>query len=522
MMTNLPNEQPDIPHKSTSLFLHADLPAKQHNDHPKLNGAGFIDLLEMDLQQFQRQFREKEEAMKIDHSLILNSLFDQIDEVDFRQEAEFTNEDQKLSKKHYLVTCIEKILETANRNNWGICRNHDFIYLYNGDYWNLLDNIEYQTFLGIAAEKMGVDRFDARLYTFREQLLKQFLAVANLPKPPQSDRVVLINLKNGTFEIDEGMYTLRRHDRNDFLTYMLPFSYDEAAGCPIFTKYLNRILPDTGRQMILAEYLGYLFIKHSVLKLEKALLLYGKGANGKSVFFDVVNALLGGTENVSSYSLQNLTNENGYYRAMLANRLVNYASEINGKLEASIFKQLVSGEPVEARLPYGEPFTLTNYAKLIFNCNDLPREVEQTNAFFRRFLIIPFDVTIPEEEQDKELAQKIIRQELSGVFNWVLEGLKRLLQQKQFTHSDAVDETLENYIKVSNSVILFLEEEGYQKSPDAYIQLKDLYNQYKSFCFDGSYHPVSKRNFSERLRNAEIIIERKNFGIVVYVSNTPF
>ena len=338
--------------------------------------------------------------MNIVQSQILNSLFDQIDEVDFRQEAEFTNEDQKLSKKHYLVTCIEKILETANRNNWGICRNHDFIYLYNGDYWNLLDNIEYQTFLGIAAEKMGVDRFDARLYTFREQLLKQFLAVANLPKPPQSDKVVLINLKNGTFEIDEGKYTLRRHDRNDFLTYMLPFSYDEAAGCPIFTKYLNRILPDTGRQMILAEYLGYLFIKHSVLKLEKALLLYGKGANGKSVFFDVVNALLGGTENVSSYSLQNLTKENGNYRAMLANRLVNYASEINGKLEASIFKQLVSGEPVEARLPYGEPFTLTNYAKLIFNCNDLPREVEQTNAFFRRFLIIPFDVTIPEEEQD--------------------------------------------------------------------------------------------------------------------------
>lgn len=486
------------------------------------DGVGFIEMLEMDLQEFHKQFQANEDALKIDHSQILNSLFDQIDEVDFRKEAEFTNEEQKLSKKHYLVICIEKILETANHNNWGICRNHDFIYLYNGEYWNLLDNIEYQTFLGIAAEKMGVDKFDARLYTFREQLLKQFLAVSNLPKPSQSDKVVLINLKNGTFEIDEGRLNLRKHDRNDFLTYQLPFSYDEDASCPIFNRYLNRILPDAGRQMILAEYLGYLFIKSSVLKLEKALLLYGKGANGKSVFFDVVNALLGGTENVSSYSLQNLTNENGYYRAMLANKLVNYASEINGKLEASIFKQLVSGEPVEARLPYGEPFTLTNYAKLIFNCNELPRDVEQTNAFFRRFLIIPFDVTIPEEEQDKELAQKIIRNELSGVFNWVLEGLKRLLQQRQFTHSDAVDETLENYIKVSNSVVLFLEEEGYQKSPDAYVQLKDLYNQYKSFCFDGSYHPVSKRNFGERLRNAGIIIERKNFGIVAYVSNTPF
>ena len=62
--------------------------------------------------------------------------------------------------------------------------------------------------------------------------------------------------------------------------------------------------------------------------------------------------------------MQSLTNDNGYYRAMIANKLVNYASEINGKLIASLFKQLVSGEPVEARLPYGRPFTLTSMQSL--------------------------------------------------------------------------------------------------------------------------------------------------------------
>ena len=220
--------------------------------------------------------------------------------------------------------------------------------------------------------------------------------------------------------------------------------------------------------------------------------------------------------------MQNLTNENGYYRAMLANKLVNYASEINGKLEASIFKQLVSGEPVEARLPYGEPFTLTNYAKMIFNCNELPKEVEQTTAFFRRFLIIPFEVTIPEEKQDKQLSQKIIKKELSGVFNWVLEGLKRLLKQKQFTQSDAVDNILKRYMKESNSVALFLEEEGYEVSMEHHVQLKELYVEYKVFCYEGSYYPVSKRNFSERLRNAEIKTERKNYGMVVYVNKNSF
>lgn len=138
------------------------------NNGFSLENSDFIDILEMDLQKFRSQFNAAQEEPAIDHSKILNSLFEQIDEVDFREEAGFTNEDQKLSKKHYLVTCVEKILETANLNNWGICRNHEFIYLYNGEYWSLLDNIEYQTFLGIAAEKMGVDRFDARLYTFRE------------------------------------------------------------------------------------------------------------------------------------------------------------------------------------------------------------------------------------------------------------------------------------------------------------------------------------------------------------------
>lgn len=151
------------------------------------------------------------------------------------------------------------------------------------------------------------------------------------------------------------------------------------------------------------------------------MLLYGTGANGKSVFYEVVKNLLGEI-NISAHSLQSLTDNTGYYRAMIANKLVNYASEINGKLETSVFKQLVSGEPVEARLPYGKPFTITKYAKLIFNCNGLPRDVEQTEAYFRRFLSVPFEVTIPEAEQDKQLAQKIVSSELSGVFNWVLES----------------------------------------------------------------------------------------------------
>ncbi|MBF6642811.1 DNA primase family protein [Chryseobacterium indologenes] len=422
----------------------------------------------------------------------------------------------KLNQKHYLILSIENVLRLAEKNRWGLCKNHDFIYLYNSHFWNELDKEQFQKFLGEAAERMGVPKFSARFYQFREQLFKQFLSTAYLPTPESSKDKVLINLLNGTFEISPQETKLRPFERSDFMTYQLPFRYDSKAEAPLFEAYLNKVLPDQERQKVLAEYLGFVFIKHgsNALKEEKALILYGTGANGKSVFFEIVNALLG-EENVSSYSLQSLTNDNGYFRAKIANKLVNYASEINGTLEASIFKQLVSGEPVEARLPYGQPFTLKQYAKLVFNCNELPKDVEHTNAYFRRFLIIPFDVTIPPEEQDKNLHTKIIENELSGVFNWVLEGLNRLLEQKRFSACEAAQKAVEKYKMESDSVQMYLSEYSYNISIKEEIPLQEMYKEYKYFCEDNGFKACSLRTLADRLRNSGYKTERKKYGTIV-------
>jgi putative DNA primase/helicase len=427
----------------------------------------------------------------------------------------------KLNTKHLLVSSVENILELAKENRWSLCKNHDFVYIYNGEFWSELDEQALQKFLGEASERMGVAKFSARHYQFREQLIKQFLCLAYLPTPQVNNETVLINLRNGTFEITSKGTKLRPFDSTDFLTYQLPFEYDLSAKAPLFEQYLNRVLPDIERQKILAEYMGYVFIKHGsrTLKEEKALILHGSGANGKSVFSELVNALLG-AENVSSYSLQNLTETQGYQRAKLANKLVNYASEINGKLETSIFKQLVSGEPVEARLPYGQPFIMNQYAKLIFNCNELPKEVEHTHAYFRRFLIIPFDVTIPPEEQDKQLHIKIIENELSGVFNWVLQGLHRLLQQKKFSECEAVKIALEQYKLESDSVQMFLNESDYVRSTSSSTPLKDLHKKYREFCMESGFRECSIQTFSSRLKNAGYVLERKKSGQVVYVENS--
>ena len=202
---------------------------------------------------------------------------------------------------------------------------------------------------------------------------------------------------------------------------------------------------------------------------------------------------------------------------VLANKLVNYASEINGKLETDVFKQMASGEPIEARLPYGNPMILKEYAKLIFNCNELPKDVEHTNAYFRRFLIIGFDVTIPEDKQDKQLPQKIIQNELSGVFNWILKGLDRILKQKNFSKCEAIENARSDYEKQSDSVQIFINELDFKTSTINYTLIKTLYEQYKSFCIEDGFRPVNKSNFMKRLTAYKIFVTRLNVGNVAYI-----
>jgi putative DNA primase/helicase len=441
--------------------------------------------------------------------------FSDTEKIEYKKLSKEVNR-HRLSKNHYLIICIEQLLKIAKDNNWSLCKKNGFIYLYNGQYWNEIDKESFQFFLGNVALKFGVEKFKAKIHTFKEELFKQFMADAYLPTPPIKRDSVLINLLNGTFEITSKNRGLREFAPIDFITHQLPFDYEPEATAPLFQKYLDEVLPDKDKQRIFAEYCGYIFIKPSILKLEKMLILYGTGANGKSVFFEIINALLG-FENVSNYSLHNLTNDNGYFRAKIANKLVNYASEINGKLETDIFKQMASGEPIEARLPYGEPFILSEYAKLIFNCNELPKDVEHTPAFFRRFLIIGFDVTIPEANQDKQLANKIIENELSGVFNWILKGLDRVLEQKNFSKCEAVDNARSNYELQSDSVKMYIDDFEYVTSTE-YTSIKILYDQYKIFCLDDGYRPVKKSNFMKRLENYKIVVKRIDIGNVAFVS----
>ena len=120
-------------------------------------------------------------------------------------------------------------------------------------------------------------------------------------------------------------------------------------------------------------------------------------------------------------------------------------------------------------------------------------------------------------QQDKELSNKIIDNELSGVFNWVLAGLERLLNQKNFSKCDAIDNALSEYQNSSDSVKMFIDEECYQKDTDHYTTIKELYPLYKIFCNDDGYYPVGKSKFMKRLTHHKIFVKRIDVGNVAYI-----
>ena len=459
-----------------------------------------------------------EQPEPIPHSQVLQTILRRVQTVNF---SELTGKNE-LKKHDYIVVCIEQIINTARTAGLGLCHRDGSSYLYNGAFWAKINEGELKSFLGECAEKMGAEKYLARYHKTREEYYKQFQTLANLPIIEQPGNTAFINLQNGTLAVTHTGANLLPFNKDQFFTYQLPFAYDKTATAPIFAGHLNKVLPDIQCQNVLAEFLGSVFIKNNVLKLEKVLFLSGDGGNGKSVIFDTTTALLG-SQNVSSYSLEDLADEKGYHVAEIENKLVNYCSEFGGKAYATKFKQMASGEPLPGRSPYEKPRTITNYAKLIFNANILPKDVEQSHAYFRRLLILPFTVTIKANEDDKSFASRIIENELSGVLNWVLIGLERLLQQRKFSDCAAADEALTKYKNESNPVLIFLTEFNYKPSEKSYIDKNALYTRYTTFCSENGYNRCNSLNFKHRLIQAGYVIKRHGSGDVVYtVENTTF
>lgn len=376
-------------------------------------------------------------------------------------------------------------------------KSEQTVYVYVGTHWVKYDIQLFHDNLKQMAINMGMEE---KYYTDELYMHKFYTRTLFMLKSKHSASLfatkTFINLMNGTLVIDDsGNATLQPHDPNDFIEYVLNYNYDTEAQCPMFEQYLNKVLPDSDVQKVVQQFAGYCFSRH--LRLEKILMLCGKGSNGKSVLIDILTGLFG-QRNVSSVMLSEFDNDQKL--ATMDGKMVNMSSETGKKFHPEIVKTLASGEPILVKVVYRKPYQMTTYGKLIASFNKLPSP-EDTWAFFRRLLKIDFKVTISGQEQDKNLAQKICQQELSGVLNWALDGLRQLICNGDFTDSKVINDSIEEYKNQADTVVLFAACHC-AKSDREETKGVDILAKYRQFCMQEEFpkwRVLGRTMFYERL-----------------------
>ena len=373
-------------------------------------------------------------------------------------------------------------------------------------------------FISTTIKELGIEAFqlnplDFEDYKFVKECEAQMMHSAHRAiLPPVNDTYV--NLLNGTLVISRSTGTsLIRHSPKLFFTYCLPFPYLPKTKAPKFQKFLDEVLPDKGAQNALLEFFASCFISNtSDFKIEKALFLKGTGSNGKSVVHDIFRATLG-KHNVSSVSLE-LLSKNNFSLPLIDGKLLNFASEIGTKFESTVFKALVSQEGVTVDRKNEKMYEMERHPRLAFNCNELPTSQDRTPAVIRRMLIIPFDVTIGEANRDPRLAETIIQEELTGVFNLIMDGLIRLHRNKAFSKSELIDGALVDYKKSMNTVHAFCEMKGLIPDSNSWYGLEDFYlKEYVDFCSKEQLKPVNSFDFKKLFEAEGFEKGRSNAGV---------
>lgn len=253
--------------------------------------------------------------------------------------------------------------------------------------------------------------------------------------------------------------------------YIRPFEYFEDAKCPTWERFLGEVLPDEDEQACLQEFFGMCFLDRDRYSVEKFAMFIGSGSNGKSVVFDVIKSVIGKRyvsflDPTQLMDAKNLIDVDG--------KRLNFAPDIRkGASFDSALKALSSGQEVTGWEMY-KGGKVIKCPPLVFAMNELPRFRDVTGAFFRRILLFSFDVTIPEERQDKSLAARIVRNESAGVFRWMMEGLWRMQERlregkREFTYCQKMAENLELLKKrvrnEENPVLQYLDNAGWSVEP---------------------------------------------------------
>ena len=317
-----------------------------------------------------------------------------------------------------------------------------------------------------------------------------------------------LNLKNGW--IDMKAMTFFPHAKDKFFTMLIPVEYDPKATCPQWIAFLNRIFKSNPEKDLIIDFIqraiGYTLTGDTS---ERAIfLMHGLGANGKTVFIRVLEHLFGeygASVSSVSFTTAMATNVRNDLARLKGKRFV-WASENSSDtvLDEENIKRWTGGDTVVCRFLFREEFTYRPNFKIWWVFNHRPKIRDATDSIWDRIHLIPCEERIPSAEQDKHLTEKLIL-ELPGIFNWALEGYKKLRRGglnppkavKEATveyrnDEDALHDFLESYFVLQGSVTTL--------SDDWRTPFGEIYDLYKEWSFTQGYKkPWSKKKIGSLL-----------------------
>ena len=308
----------------------------------------------------------------------------------------------------------------------------------------------------------------------------------------------LLNVKNGTVDILSGEF--REHRQEDMITKIANVDYDPTADCPMWKKFVREIM-DYKAEIVKFVQTAAGWSLSGDISEQTMFILYGTGANGKTTFLNTIMYLLGDyaiatpTETFMKKSGDNYSNDVARLRGT---RFVTTTEVEQGRrLSEPLIKKITGNDEMTARFLYGEFFNFSPTFKIFMATNHKPVIKGTDHGIWRRIKLVPFTTRIPEENQDKHLELKL-REEASGILNWLLEGIANWKQERLQTPKAVLFAT-DEYRGEMDVIGNFIKEKCGQEK-EMTITIKKLYKAYSEWCEENHEHPVSERFFTLRLK----------------------
>jgi len=320
----------------------------------------------------------------------------------------------------------------------------------------------------------------------------------------------LVNVANGVLDIDT--LTLRPTLPHERFTYKLPVAWNPYATCPVVDEFVRDVLP-ADCFGITFEILGLCLLQTG--RYRRAIMLLGKGSNGKSKILGLFNAILG-SQNTAAVPLQVLS-ENRFAAARLFGKMANIAGDLDSRpLERSdLFKTLTGDDRIHAERKYEQGFDFVNTATLVFSANEWPVSHDQTDAYFTRWVALPFTQHFAESDEDMRpdskpadpriLERLTTREELEGVLVRAVHGARALRERGGFDVPKSARDAVHDYREWADTVLAWVVE-VVKPLPDLRLTRSMVYGAYKDWVRDNGRNPVSAKRFWPRLR--EVLTDR--------------